>query len=290
MNLRCAVDAKNELGETPLWCPATQTLWWIDIEQPRLQSFEPRTGAYKAYSFDTTYLGSVALRPGGGFLLALNGSLHTFDPASGRLELFADVESPGLNTRLNDGRCDRQGRFWVGSMDLQMTEPKGSLYRIDGDGTVIRAETGFKLVNSIAISPDQHTLYCSDTRGYVIWAFDLDAASGQLKRKRLFADFTAQRDRPDGASVDAEGFLWVAMFAGARVLRFAPDGRVDRTIPLPVTNPTCVCFGGPDLKTLYISTARKYLTEQQRLDEPLAGALLALDVDVAGLPEATFAG
>ncbi|MES2973901.1 MAG: SMP-30/gluconolactonase/LRE family protein [Pseudomonadota bacterium] len=290
MEIQCVIDADNELGETPLWCGKTQALWWIDIERPRLQCYEPRSGRYTAYPFEATYLGSAAFREGGGFLLALDSSLHTFDPATGALELYAPVEDLSLGNRLNDGRCDRHGRYWAASMDIAMVEPKGSLYCVEAGKGITRAATGIKLANSVAMSPDQKTLYCSDTRSYVLWAFDLDADSGTLSGQRVFADFTAARDRPDGACVDAEGFLWVAMFAGSRILRFSPDGGVDRVIPLPVTNPTCICFGGEDLKTLYITTAQKYMTPQQREAEPLAGALLSIQLDVQGLPEARFAG
>lgn len=290
MNLRCVVDAKNELGETPLWCERSQTLWWIDIEQPRLQSFVPANGRRTEHAFDARFLGSVALREQGGFLIALDLALHLFDPVTGALEPFARVEYPSTGNRLNDGRCDRQGRFWVGAMDIDLVNPKGGLYRVDADRTVSRHFSGIKLPNSIAVSPDQKTLYCSDTRSYVLWAFDFEAVAGVVSNPRVLHDFTAARDRPDGLCVDAEGHLWLAIFAGSRLLRLRPDGTIDRVVELPVTNPTCACLGGADLRTLYISTARKYLTPEQRDAEPWAGALLAMEVDVPGLPEARFAG
>ena len=290
MNLRCVVDAKNELGETPLWCDTRQTVWWIDIESPKLQSYEPATGRYTAHAFDTTFLGSVALRADGSFLLALDLSLYTFEPATAALKLFAKVEDPATGNRLNDGRTDRQGRFWVGAMDIGLVNPKGGLYRIGTDGAVDKMASGIKLPNSIGVSPDGRTLYCSDTRSYVLWAFDLDPLSGAVSNRRMLKDFTAHSDRPDGLCVDAEGFIWLAIFAGSRILRLAPTGEVDRVVDLPVTNATCMCLGGADLRTLYISTARKYLTPEQIDREPWAGALLAMDVEVPGLPEVRFAG
>ena len=230
------------------------------------------------------------MRRSGGFLLALDRGLHAFDPATGELAPFCEVETGPANNRLNDGRCDAQGRFWVGTMDVGLTDPTGALYSVDADGTVMRHVEGVVVSNSIAFSPDGRTLYFSDTRRFTTWAFDLDPELGVLSNRRVFVDHTAARDRPDGACVDEEGFVWVAMFAGSRIARYRPDGVLDRTIPLPVTNPTCLCFGGPDLSTLYITSARKFLSPAQLAAEPLAGALLAVEPEVRGLPEAWFAG
>lgn len=288
--VRCVFASGDELGETPLWCDRTNALWWIDIEKPRLQSFEPASGRHRAFAFPQRFLGSAALRREGGFLLALDRSLYLFDPEERRLEHFCDVETAPLDNRLNDGRCDGLGRFWIGTMDVGLQKPTGSLYRIGADRTVAKSHGGVIVSNSIAIAPDQRTFYYSDTRRFVMWAFDFDARRGALSNKRVFVDHSASRDRPDGACVDEEGYVWVAMFGGARVARYSPDGRLDRTIPLPVTNPTCVCFGGADLSTLYITSARKFLSREQLDAEPLAGALLAVTVPTRGLPEARFAG
>jgi sugar lactone lactonase YvrE len=291
MNLRCIFQGGDQLGETPLWCERTETLWWIDIEKPRLQSLDTRTGQHRAHVFtDATFLGSLAMRSQGGFLLALDRSLHVFDPANETLALFAHVEPADAHTRLNDGRTDRQGRFWVGAMDLDLVNPRGSLYCVQAGGAVSQKLSGIKLPNSIGSSPDGRTLYCSDTRSYVLWAMDLDPATGEISRRRVLKDFSATRDRPDGLCVDAEGYLWLAIFGGARILRLAPDGTVVRVVELPVTNPTCMCLGGPQLRTLYITTARKYLDQRQIEQEPWSGALLAMEVDVPGLVESRFAG
>jgi sugar lactone lactonase YvrE len=288
--VRRIVASADQLGETPLWCPRSRAVWWIDIEQPKLQSFSPQTGEHLVYPFDTRFLGSLALRKSGGFLIALDLALYTFDPDTRRLELFCEVESGEKDNRLNDGRCDRQGRLWIGTMDNKILEPNGSFYSVEPNGTVTRYFNGILVSNCIATSPDQKTLYFSDTRRYTIWAFDLDVKSGSISNRRVFVDYTATKDRPDGACVDAEGFIWNAIFAGGRVVRYAPDGRIDRTIKVPVTNPTCICFGGPALETLYITTARKFLTPAQLAAEPWAGALLAVEPGVKGLPEAMFGG
>lgn len=286
--VRCAVASEDVLGETPLWCEATQSLLWLDIDGARLQRFHPASGRRDVFTFRAGCAGSLALRAQGGVLIALDLALHTFDPGTGALHKLCQVEPPGWDNRLNDGRCDGRGRLWVGTMDNQLSRPHGALYRIDTDGTATRMLGDVIVSNTLALSPDQRTLYFSDTRRFVTWAFDLDLPSGELSRRRVFVDHSAARERPDGACVDAQGFLWNAVFAGGRVVRYAPDGRVDRTIALPVTNPTCVCLGGPDLRTLFITTARKFLSDEQLRAEPLAGSVLAVEVDVPGLPEARF--
>lgn len=287
-DVRCVFRANDHLGETPLWCGATQSLWWIDIERPKLHRLYPATGVHEAIGVDCEYLGSLALRKDGRLLLARDLALETFDPRTRQFQPVCQVETVGSGNRLNDGRCDSQGRFWVGSMDNGLSRPSGSFYRIDPDGSAHRQFGDIIVTNSVVLSPDGRTLYMSDTRRFILWAFDFDPDEGVLSSRRVFADHTATGDRPDGACVDAEGFIWNAIFAGGRVVRYAPDGRIDRVVPVPVTNPTCVCFGGPDLRTLYITTARKFLTEAQLAAEPLAGALLAFEPGVRGLPEARF--
>ncbi|MCC7274382.1 MAG: SMP-30/gluconolactonase/LRE family protein [Alphaproteobacteria bacterium] len=289
-HVRRVVPSADLLGETPLWCSRTGRLWWIDIEQPRLQSFDPASGRHAVHALPGQFLGSLAFRAAGGFLLAIDSALHRYDPDSGRLELFRAVEPDALGNRLNDGRCDAAGRFWVGSMDVGLARPSGAFYRVDPDGTATCLHDGIIVSNTVAIAPDQRTLYHSDTRRFVTWAFDLDADAGTLSRRRVFVDHGAARDRPDGACVDAQGHLWTAIFGSGRIDRYAPDGRRERVVPLPVTNPTCLCFGGPGLATLYVTTARKFLDDAQLAREPWAGSVLAFEPGAAGLPEAMFAG
>jgi sugar lactone lactonase YvrE len=286
--VRCVVAANDILGETPLWCAASQSLWWLDIDAAKVQRFTPATGKHDSFKLSAQYVGSLALRADGSLLVALDRALHSFDPQSGALTKFVQVEPDTLDNRLNDGRCDARGRLWVGTMDNQLTRPNGAFYRIDPDGRATRQFGDIIVSNTVAISPDQRTLYFSDTRRFVTWAFDLDVADGALSNRRVFVDHSATRERPDGACVDAEGCVWNAIFAGGKVIRFTPLGVVDRVVPIPTTNPTCLCFGGPDLKTLYVTTARKFLTPERLRAEPLAGAVLAFETDVPGLPEARF--
>ena len=173
-------------------------------------------------------------------------------------------------------------------MDNGLSQPNGALYRVDTDGVATRVETGVVVSNGIAFSPDGRTLYFTDTRRYTSFAYDLDLDDGVITNRRIFADYSASGDRPDGACVDADGCLWAAFFAGGRIVRYRPDGRIDRSIPMPVTNPTCLAFGGRDLKTLYVTTARKFLTPEQLAEEPLAGGLFAIEGVGQGLPEHRF--
>jgi len=282
----CAVPGQDLLGETPLWCDQTQSLLWLDIDGGKLQRFHPATGRHDVFGFDARFVGCLALtRQANCVMLALDLALYLFDMGTGSLRLVCQVEPEENDNRLNDGRCDAAGNFWVGTMDNQLHRPQGAFYRVDPQGQVHHLFGDVIVSNTVAFSPAQDRLYFSDTRRHVTWQFDMDPTLGVLSNRRVFVDHSGPRDRPDGACVDAEGFVWNAIFAGARVVRYTPSGAVDQVIELPVTNPTCVCLGGPDLRTLYITTARKFLSRTQLRAEPLAGSVLAVEVDVPGLPE-----
>jgi sugar lactone lactonase YvrE len=286
--VECVIPGSDQLGETPLWDAREQKLWWIDIERPKLQSFDPASGARAAYPYDAAFLGSLALTQSGSHVLAKDVSLYHRDPASGALSLFAQVET-GLDNRLNDGRVDARGRLWIGTMDNGLHRPNGSVYRVDPDGSVLPVFDEVVVANGMAFSPDNRTFYFTDTRRYCSWRFDLDIDDGQIRNRVLFADYTASGERPDGACVDVDGGIWTAFFAGSRIVRYRPDGTIDLVVPLPVTNPTCLCFGGDDLRTLYITTATKFLTPEQRASEPLAGSVFAVHGIGQGMPEHRFA-
>ncbi len=286
-SVECVVQNHDQLGETPLWCDRTQKLWWLDIEKPKLQSFDPTTGAHTALPQPGTFLGSLALTKTDDLLVAIDLELQHLDVATNTLTPLAEIES-GLDNRLNDGRVDRNGRLWIGTMDNEYNRPNGALYCVAPDGTFRKAMGDVKVSNGMAFSPDDKTFYFTDTRRHLTWAFDYDIDDGALTNQRLFADYTETGERPDGACVDVDGCLWNAFFAGACLVRYRPDGTIDRKIPMPVTNPTCICFGGNDLKTLYVTTAAKFLSEDQLKAEPLAGSLFAIEGLGQGLPEHRF--
>lgn len=284
------VDNRDQLGETPLWCDRTEKLWWIDIEKPKIQSYHPASGMHKVYPQEASFVGSIALRENGGLIAALDNSLNYFDPETAKIEKFLQVQPEDGVTRLNDGRCDAAGRLWIGTMDNELfTRPLGSLYRIDPPNSSKSILSDIKVSNSMAFSLDGKKFYFSDTRRFILWVFDYDLAEGVLSNRKVFAEYQ-EPARPDGACVDADGCLWNAVYMGSRIIRYTPDGKIDRETELPVSLPTCVTFGGRDLDTLFITTATKTLTPEMLKREPLAGALLAIRPGVRGLPEARFAG
>lgn len=288
--VECVVRAGNGLGEAPQWCAATRKMWWIDIYAPALHSYDPQSHAHASMPLPGRIVGSFAMRRCGGMVIARNDGLFSFDPATSASSSIACPEPDKPEHRLNDGKCDRRGRYWVGSMHATIRQPVGVFYRIDPDHSVHRMFDGFILPNSVAISPDDSTFYFADTLSFTIWAFDFDIAAGTLSNRRVFADTRSHRGRPDGSTVDSEGFLWNAEMAGGRVVRYAPDGRIDRTYALPVSRVTSCAFGGPNLDTLYITSASHGLSDEQRTAEPLAGSLFALDPGTRGVPEPDYAG
>lgn len=287
--VRCVLDARATLGESPVWDPTAQALYWVDIRAPAVHRYAPAGGATRTWPMPAE-IGSLALRQGGGALVALRGGIACLDLETGALAPLCAPEADRPANRFNDGKCDRRGRFWVGSMSTVGREPAGALYRIDPGGAWHRMADGITVPNSLAWSPDDRTMYFADTPHRVIWTYRHDPATGTLGERRVFAEVPAGAGYPDGSTVDADGFLWNAHFDGWRLTRYAPDGRVDRVVPLPVQRPTCCAFGGPGLDVLYVTSARTRLTEAELARGPLAGGLLALEPGVRGLPEPRFAG
>lgn len=287
--VRCVVDARNRLGEVPVWDAEEKALYWVDIEGCLLQRFDPATGAVQRWSFPER-IAACALRRRGGFVVALASCLAFFDPATGAIERIAAPEAHRPENRFNDGKCDRRGRFWAGTMHDACSERTGALYRLDPDLACHKLEEGIGISNSIAWSPDDRTMYFADTLDRAIYAYGFDLDSGTLANRRLFASTHDQPGNPDGSTVDAEGFLWNAQWDGWRLVRYAPDGRVDRVVDLPVQKPTSCAFGGRDLATLFVTSAVWDLSADQLREQPQAGGLFALDVGVRGLPDARFGG
>lgn len=277
---------RDVLGECPLWDEREQCLWWVDIRAPALRRWVPSTQEFREWTMPEL-IGSIALTDCGFLLVALATRLALFDSASGTFETLVESGFDHPHHRFNDGRCDRQGRFWVGSMNNLTRAPEGRLYRFDRRDGLVEAMRGICIPNSLAFSPDGQTMYFADSLRHSIEAFDYDVPSGRPGPARPFARCEPPAF-PDGSCVDAEGLLWNAEFHGARLVRYAPDGSVDRTLELPVQRPTCCAFGGADLGTLYVTTTSQHMSAAELGAEPLAGALLALDVGVRGLPEVRF--
>ena len=285
----CIADTRDSLGESPLWDPVTERLFWVDINRCLIHRLDPRTGKITDWPCKTEP-GCLGRADNGRLVAGLRDGFYFFSPATGEFERITDPEPGKPENRLNDGKVDRAGRFWAGTMrDPHPDEPCGALYKLEGK-TALQMLDGIRIPNSLCWSPDNQTLYFADTRARVIWKFDFNLASGELTDRRLFVDLQGQLGRPDGATVDTEGYLWSAEYGGGRVVRYTPDGTVDKIVNLPVANVTCPTFGGTDYKTLFITTASQRLAESELAEQPLAGGLFACEVTVAGLPEPVFAG
>lgn len=285
---QCVCPSRNALGEVPLWCTRTQRLWWIDVKAPSIQSFDPSTGALQTFALQGRRVGSWAFRERGGMVLAMADGLHAFDPASGTQEALLQVEVPDPQRRLNDGRCDRLGRFWVGSMhESERRVPLGTFYRISPALELQAVFDGFSVPNSVAFSPDDRRLYFADSLLKSIFVFDFDIEQGRLSNQRLFARCAGI---PDGSTVDVDGCLWNAEFGSGKVVRYTPQGEVDRVIRLPVAQVTSCAFGGPAMDTLFVTTGAQNLDADRLRAQPHAGGVFALRPGVQGLAEPRFAG
>ena len=282
----CVVEGADTLGECPIWCDREQALWWVDSRGPTLKRWDPASGKVRELQLPSV-VGSVAFRDKGGMLAALQSGIHFLDPVSGHLQAVAQPEAHLPENRFNDGRCDRAGRFWSGTMSDVKREPTGSLYRLSADLECTHMRSDVVVPNSLSWSPDNRTMYFGDTHRTRIWAYDFDLASGAISEERVFAQ---TEGRPDGSCIDVDGCLWNAEYGGWRLVRYTPAGKIDRVIPLPVANATCCCFGGAGLDTLYVTSATQRLTPEDLLKQPLAGSVFAVRPGVGGLPEARFAG
>ncbi len=283
----CIVEVGDSLGESPLWEPETQMFYWVDINRRLIHHLDPATGEVTDWPCHTEP-GCIGRADYGRLIVGLRDGFHYFNPSTGVFDLITDPEPDKPKNRLNDGKLDRAGRLWAGTMqDPNPDEPEGALYRLE-DRTATQVLDGIRIPNALCWSPDSKTMYFADTRARAIWAYDFDLVTGEMANQRSLVDLSDQPGRPDGATVDSEGGVWSAEYGGHRVVRYTPAGVVDEIIDLPVANATCPAFGGPDMKTLYITTASQRLTEEEVKEQPLAGGLFACEVNVAGLVEPVF--
>lgn len=279
----------DRLGECPIWHAGEQALYWVDSRGPEIRRASLADGACQSQRFDKV-IGSIAFRTRGGLIAAMADGIHAVDFEHGSHFPLLDPEPGQPENRFNDGRCDRLGRFWAGTMNDTRRDPTGALYRIAPDLAATRIRGEVIVPNSIAWSPDDRTMYFADTYRLEIMAFRFSLADGVAEAPRLFASTKGHPGRPDGSAVDADGCLWNAEYGGGRLVRYAPGGRIDRTVALPVSQPTCCCFGGPDFGTLFVTSATQRLTEAELAAQPLAGSVFAFRPGVTGLPESAFGG
>jgi sugar lactone lactonase YvrE len=277
-------DVAAVLGEGPYWRPEDEALLWVDVARGHLHMTRVQLGETVTIELDTV---SAAFPAVGGGLLTAGGhrlTLRATRPGEGWAGRII-AEAPARDgVRFNDASVDPAGRVWVGSMDIKEKEPIGTLYRLDSGGTLTPVVKGATVSNGIGWSPDGTRMYYNDSPLRRIDMFDYDQATGEAYQGRVFADLSGADGFPDGLTVDADGYVWVAMFAGGALRRFTPAGHQDAVIPLPVSQPTSCAFGGPGMADLFVTTAYRDLTEAQRAAEPLAGRLLRLRPGPVGLP------
>ena len=283
--------ARAQIGEGPVWDARAQRLYWVDIPGQSLHAFNPSDGTNTTYACPDIVT-SVSPRGAGGLLLTLRRSFVLFDEATGGFDTIAEVEPDMPGNRFNDGKTDRRGRHWAGTMgDVDWNHPIGNLYRFGADRRPVRVAAHIRCSNGIGWSPDDRTMYFCESFAHVIHAYDFDAITGEIENRRTFAAVDADSGSfPDGLTVDADGFVWSAQPVFGRLVRYDPTGRIERIIALPVSRGTSIMFGGFDLSTLYITTMRTTLDERQLSEEPLAGCLLAITPGVKGLAETPFIG
>lgn len=287
--VRAVLNAQAVLAECPRWDEREQVLYWVDIDQHQLHRFDPQTGQDQLLQLAEP-IGCVALREQGGFVAGMASGFVTIDSMAGGVTPLVDPEADRPHQRFNDGRCDPAGRFIAGTLNPKKDALSGEIYTLEADHSAHRLCGNNWTTNGIAFSPDGRTMYYSDTPHHVIYKADYDPQTGVCGTPQIFAEFPYGWGRPDGASVDSDGYYWAAMFAGARVVRISPQGEVVNNIAIPAKYPTMVAFGGPELKTLYITTASKPASEEEMAQYPQSGGIFAVDVDVAGLPETRYKG
>lgn len=293
MDVRAIVDCKNSLGEGPLWDVEDQKIHWIDSLGNKVFRANADGSGVEVWGVPAK-IGSMAIRRNGGAILSLQNGFHEFDFKTGQCRLIVDPEPDNPHTRLNDGKVDRKGRFIAGSMDMREKEKIASLYRLDPDLSLHKLLGDINVSNGPCWSPDDRTFYFADSWSMEISAYDWDAATGTPKNKRTFVTFDkARRENgvPDGATVDAEGYLWSAAVLSGELRRYAPSGRLDRVVTLPVRNVTSLSFGGPNLDIIYCTTIGEIHLPGLPNDGPSGGGLFAVrGLDIKGLPEPRFAG
>lgn len=285
------LETPMSLGECPLWHPNEEVLYWIDIGAKSVHCFDPSSGNHRHWPLPYEP-GCIAYTKSDGLIVAMRDQVALLDTASGRLTRLLDAPYNPAFGRFNDGRCDARGRFWLGTLYDSRDRPGGSLYCIER-GTIRDLAKPVTVSNGIAFNRDASVLYHADTSAHRIVAYDFDLVNGALSGARLFHQFPSEKTRayggrPDGAAVDSEDAYWCAMYEGSRIVRLAPSGEMLQEIPLPVRCPTMVAFGGQDLRTLFISTARHNRPADELNSLPLSGFMLTLRVDVPGRRESPY--
>lgn len=284
---RLLLDCQCQLGEGPIWHPGRQQLFFFDINEQTLFAVTAAGEIVDSWLFNET-VAAAAVVDDHTLVLATDTGLKEFDLNTGGMNRINEIEADNPLTRTNDSRVHPSGAFWIGTMTRAEEEPGGAVYHYRA-GVLTTIKSGVKIPNATCFSPDGRIAYWSDTPTKKILQVATDPATGlPIGEWTLFADVSEGRGYPDGAVVDSQGYLWNAKWGGSCVVRHAPDGSIDRIVEVPVSQVTCPAFGGPDLKTMFITTAAKNLSAEQLAAERHAGSLFAIELDVAGQPEPTI--
>jgi sugar lactone lactonase YvrE len=295
MQAELILDAKNAVGESPLWHAGEQALYWVDIPAKALHCWKDGDAIGQGVQtwHASEMIGCMAMHANGGWIAAMeSGIFHLLPQANGSMieKPLASISHPTAGMRFNDGRCDRQGRFLAGTMLMNMADSRqeGCVVSYQKESDLHTVVQGLYTPNGMAFSPDGRTMYLSDShpKSQLVWAFDYDTATGTPSSRRVFVDMNSLPGRPDGAAVDEDGCYWVCGNDAGLIHRFTPQGKLDQSLAVPVKKPAMCAFGGTDMKTLFVTSIRP--TEQDLIDQPLAGALFALRPGVRGIAETPF--
>ena len=286
-DVTCIADVHAVLGEGPVWVAREAALYWLDIKGRKIFRLGD-DGAFQQWPTPMR-VGSIAPRKSGGFIAGTEDGIAIVDPASNRFEIVARPEQDLPGNRFNDGKVDRRGRFWAGTMDDEEKAASGTLYCVDADLGCTAVDSGYKVTNGPAFSPSGDVMYHNDSARQVTYAFDMDAG-GNAANRRTFLQFGPGDGYPDGMTVDSEGCLWIAFWGGWCIRRYSPDGEWVETIKMPVQRPTSCAFGGRDLERLYVTSASIGLDEEALQMQPNAGGLFMLEPGVRGLADVPFDG
>lgn len=275
----------DRLGESIAWHPREQALYWIDFYGPVVHRQKQAQGPVESWRIEAgKAIGSLVFAPDGRLLLALDHALHLFDPATGATRFFADPKEGAMDLAYNDGKVDRAGRYWVGTYDVAEVEPRAAFYCVAADGAARLADQGFVVCNGPAFAPDNRTLYFSDSVGRRILSYNL-AGDGSISGRRTFFAFAPEDGVPDGLTVDSAGDVWCALYGAGKVVCITAGGALKLSLPLPAAHVTSLCFGGPDLKMLYVTTGWSTGTTEETKAQDGGGCVFVRGTEVTGLPE-----
>ncbi len=286
MELKVAIKSNNVLGEGPVWSGDENALYWVDIQEKLLQRWTPSNDAIDFWKMPSE-IGSFAFAKKGFCVVALRTGIAMLDLVNNSIKAICNPEADMSFTRFNDGKCDRKGRFWAGTLDEESPNQRASLYRLAQNHKCEKVRDHVGISNGLGWSPDNRIFYFTDSSNHTIYAYDFDIENGEISNERIFVE-TSHHYKPDGLSVDSEGYIWSAMWDGWKITRFAPNGSVDIEIPMPVQRPTSCTFGGIDLTQLYITSARVDLSEETLRKQPDAGSVFVLETNVKGILEPVY--